>query len=216
MEQVIYIKTPQCVEVQHTKIILGDFLTAYSPSQQLKTQVLSIPFYTFHTGQKEQLIVSILKVIEIITNKFPDVEIQNIGEEDVIITYTPVSKSAKIKEFIFTAFICLVAFFGGGYAIMAYNTDAGAKELFTFLSMLFLGNATSGVAYLIVTYSIGLTLGMILFFNHIGHKKLTSDPTPLEVQMRLYENDLSTTIIKNADRLGETIEANHHERTQGS
>lgn len=216
MEQVIYIKTPQCVELQHTDVMLGDFLTAYSPNQQLKAQVLSIPFYTFHVDQKEQLIVSLLKVIEMITNEFPDVEIQNIGEEDVIINYTPVSKSAKIKEFIFTTFICLVAFFGGGYAIMAYNTDAGAKELFTFLSMLFLGNATSGVSYLIVTYSIGLTLGMILFFNHIGHKKLTSDPTPLEVQMRLYENDLSTTIIKNADRLGENIEVNHYERTSSS
>lgn len=208
MGQIIYIKTPQCVELQHTNIVLGDFLTAYSPDSQLNAQLLSIPFYTFHDNQKEQLIVSILKIIEIITRELPDVEIQNIGEEDVILNYTPVSKSAKFKEFTFTLFICLVAFFGGGYAIMAYNTDAGAKELFTYLSMLFLGNATTGVSYLIVTYSIGLTLGMILFFNHLGSKKLTSDPTPLEVQMRLYENDLSTTIIKNADRSGETMDVN--------
>ena len=209
MEQIIYIKAPQCVELQHTNIVLGDFLTIYSPNQQLKQKILSIPLHNFHPNQKEQLIVSILKVIELITIEFPNAELQNLGEEDVLINYTPVSQSANLKEFIFTTFICLVAFFGGGYAIMAYNTDAGTKELFTFLSMLFLGNATTGVSYLIVTYSIGLTLGMILFFNHIGHKKLTSDPTPLEVQMRLYENDLSTTIIKNADRSGEHLEADH-------
>ncbi len=216
MEQIVYIKAPQCVELQHTNIVLGDFLTVYSPNQQLQQQIVSIPFHNFHTNQKEQLIVSILKIIELIIVEFPNAELQNLGEEDVIINYTPISRSAKLKEFAFTAFICFVAFFGGGYAIMAYNTDAGAKELFTFLSMLFLGNATSGVSYLIVTYSIGLTLGMILFFNHIGHKKLTSDPTPLEVQMRLYENDLSTTIIQNADRLGEHMEIHHYERTSRS
>lgn len=208
MGNIIYIKAPQCVELQHTDIVLGDFLTAYSPDEQLKKQLFSIPFHTFQPEKKTQLVISILKIIEVITKELPSAEIQNIGEEDVIINYTPPSRSAKIKECIFTIFICLVAFFGGGYAIMAYNTDAGAKELFTYLSMLFLGNATSGVTCLIVTYSIGLSLGMILFFNHIGGKKLTSDPTPLEVQMRLYENDLGTTIIKNADRSGETMEVN--------
>ena len=100
----------------------------------------------------------------------------------------------------------MVAFFGGGYAIMAYNTDIGAKELFTNLSMLFLGNAKTGVVYLVIAYSVGLTIGMILFFNHLGGKKLNSDPTPLEIQMRLYEKDISTTIIKDVSRRGESLD----------
>ena len=208
MRNIIYIKAPKCVESQHTDIKLGDFLTIYVPDKEAKEQLLSMPFYSFQAGQKSQLVISILKIIEIISTEFPSAEIQNIGEEDIIINYTPPAKNAKIKDGLFTIFICLVAFFGGGYAIMAYNTDIGAKELFTYLSMLFLGNATTGVTCLTVTYSVGLSLGMILFFNHIGNKKLNSDPTPLEIQMRLYENDLGTTIIKNADRSGETMDIN--------
>ena len=206
MYQVIYIKTSQCIELQHTQVILKDFLTVYTPDSHLREQILSIPFHNFNHGQKEQLVVSILKIIELITQLVPDAEIKNVGEEDIILKYTPPATNARLKENIFTFFICLVAFFGGGYAIMAYNTDAGAKELFTYLSMLFLGNATTGVTCLIVTYSIGITLGMILFFNHLGGKKLNADPTPLEIQMRLYENDLSTTIIKDADRQGEIMD----------
>ena len=206
MEETVYIKTPQCVELQHTQVTLKDFLMVYTLNDSLKQQILSLPFYTFQENQKGQLVFSVLKVIELITKELPDVEIQNIGEEDVILNYTPPEKHAKIKEFLFTFFICLVAFFGGGYAIMAYNTDIGAKELFTYLSMLFLGDATSGVTCLVITYSIGLTIGMILFFNHLGGKKLNADPTPLEIQMRLYENDLSTTIIKDANRRGETMD----------
>jgi stage V sporulation protein AA len=89
---------------------------------------------------------------------------------------------------------------------MAYNTDVGAKELFTNLSMLFLGNAKTGTAWITISYSVGLALGMILFFNHLGNKKFDSDPTPLEIQMRLYENDISTSIIKDTSRRGESVD----------
>ena len=206
MNQIIYIKASQHAQLNAPEVMLKDFLTVYTLDEHIKNHILSIPFHTFHPTGKQQLIVSILKIIEIITLQFPNCEIKHIGEEDIILTYLPHSKNEKFKENIFTFFICLVAFFGGGYAIMAYNTDAGAKELFTYLSMLFLGNATEGVTYLVITYSIGLTLGMILFFNHFGNKKLTKDPTPLEIQMRLYENDLSTTIITDAGRKGETMD----------
>lgn len=206
MVQTIYIKAPQCIEIQHRDIVLGDVITVYTSDYHIRQQIQSIPLYTFSQKKKTQIIISFLKIIEILKEEFANIEIQNIGEEDIILIYTPFDKHRKMKEYISTIFICLVAFFGGGYAIMAYNTDAGAKELFTYLSMLFLGNATTGVTCLVITYSIGLTIGMILFFNHLGNKKLSSDPTPLEVQMRLYENDLCTTIIKNADRDHKTLD----------
>lgn len=34
-----------------------------------------------------------------------------------------------------------------------------------------------------IMYAIGLALGIIIFYNHFGGKRLSSDPTPLEVQM---------------------------------
>lgn len=206
MEQTVFIKAPQCIEVENNTVMLKDFLTIYTTDEALAEQILSIPFYTFEKGKKAQVIVSILKIIEIITDKFPDVQVENLGEGDFIISYQPTARFEKAREIFSTIFICMVAFFGGGYAIMAYNTDVGAKELFTYLSMLFLGNAKSGVLYLSIAYSIGLTIGMLLFFNHLGNKKLTSDPTPLEIQMRLYEKDISTTIIKDSSRRGESMD----------
>ena len=47
---------------------------------------------------------------------------------------------------------------------------------------------------------IGLALGIVVFFNHVAAKKLNTDPTPLEVEMRLYEDNISKTLIANADR----------------
>ena len=46
----------------------------------------------------------------------------------------------------------------------------------------------------------GLAAGIILFFNHAGKFKISDDPTPFEVQMRLYEKDVNDTLMTNADR----------------
>ena len=39
-----------------------------------------------------------------------------------------------------------------------------------------------------------------MFFNHFGKKRFTADPTPMEIQMRIYENDIQTTLVENASR----------------
>ena len=49
-------------------------------------------------------------------------------------------------------------------------------------------------------YSIGLGVGIIIFYNHFGPKKLTKDPTPIEVEMRKYERDINQTLIDGHNR----------------
>lgn len=43
---------------------------------------------------------------------------------------------------------------------------------------------------------------MIFFFNHFGKGKITQDPTPMEVQMRVYEDDVNKTLIAQKYREG--------------
>ena len=49
-------------------------------------------------------------------------------------------------------------------------------------------------------YSIGVVIGILVFFNHFGKKRFSVDPTPMEVEMRVYENDIQTTVIENYAR----------------
>ena len=43
-------------------------------------------------------------------------------------------------------------------------------------------------------------------FNHFAVKKLNTDPTPLEVEMRLYEENICKTLIDQADRKEKEID----------
>ena len=52
----------------------------------------------------------------------------------------------------------------------------------------------------------GLALGITVFFNHFAKWKLNTDPTPLEVEMRLYEDNISKTLIQNDGRKEQGID----------
>lgn len=51
-----------------------------------------------------------------------------------------------------------------------------------------------------IAYSLGLFIGIIIFFNHGARKKFTDDPTPLQVQMRQYEQEVNQTVITDSER----------------
>ena len=65
------------------------------------------------------------------------------------------------------------------------------------------GQTSGHFTVLEITYSIGIGLGVLFFFNHFGHMKITDDPTPMQIQMRLYEENVNKTLIKDIDRTSE-------------
>ena len=61
-----------------------------------------------------------------------------------------------------------------------------------------------------MTYSVGIGLGVLVFFNHFAGKKLTADPTPLEVEMRSYEDQVDTTVLEASRRTPERKKEEKH------
>ena len=75
------------------------------------------------------------------------------------------------------------------------------------------GIEKTGFSVLEFTYSLGIILGVLVFFNHFGKRKFSVDPTPMEVEMRLYENDIQTTIIAENSRKGQEIDVGQSDST---
>ena len=101
----------------------------------------------------------------------------------------------------------LISFFGTGFTIMAFHNDISINRLFSRVYEQVMGYTPQGYTILEIAYSLGLTVGIIVFFNHIGGRRLTKDPTPIEVEMRVYETDVNKALIETADREGKTIDA---------
>ena len=151
---------------------------------------------------------SVLKIIELIHEEYPNVDISNEGESDFIVEYIPYPVKPKWINAIKTALLCVVVFFGSAFTIMAFNNDIGVNQVFSKFYLQVMGSGPGGVSELEVSYCIGLGLGIVIFFNHVGRKKITPDPTPIQVEMRKYETDIDTTFIENAGRKGHSIDVN--------
>ena len=213
---ILYIKGEQNTEVATLDVTLGDILTMECTRQSVVSKLKTIKVLKIPQKGQHRYVVSILKIIEEIHKEYPNLEVQNLGAPDLIVTYEGQKKDHKVLRWLKIALVTVISFVGAGFAIMTFNNDGGVTELFAQLYEMFLGAPQEGTGILELTYSIGITVGILIFFNHFGKKRFSVDPTPIEVEMRLYENDIQTTLIEDYSRkeqeldVGKTGNTGHH------
>ena len=204
--KILYIKGSRDVEVTKPDVTLGDLLSMESTDKLMLAKVRTLKIVRFKKSGRQRCVVSLLKIIACIHGEFPQADIQNLGETDIIVTYEDQKTPAFAWHIIKTVFVAAVTFFGAAFSIMAFNNDVDVTKLFGQIYELMTGQETNGYTVLKIAYSVGVTAGILIFFNHFGKKRFTVDPTPMEIQMRLYENDIQTTLIENSERRGEEID----------
>lgn len=207
--ETVYIKADRNVEVTKPQVTLGDVLKLECPNPAVISRIRAIKLLTFHgTDKKSQnrAAVSVLRVIQLIHEKYPNIDIQNLGEQDFIVTYEEQQTAGGFVHWLKAALVVLISFTGAAFSIMAFNNDVDVTKMFGQIYELVTGMKSSGFTILELTYSIGLSIGILTFFNHFGRKRFSVDPTPMEVEMRLYENDLQTTLIENISRKGNELD----------
>ena len=204
--KILYIKGSRDVEVTKPDVTLGDLLSMESTDKLMLAKVRTLKIVRFKKSGRQRCVVSLLKIIACIHGEFPQADIQNLGETDIIVTYEDQKTPAFAWHIIKTVFVAAVTFFGAAFSIMAFNNDVDVTKLFGQIYELMTGQETNGYTVLEIAYSVGVTAGILIFFNHFGRKRFTVDPTPMEIQMRLYENDIQTTLIEDAERKGEEID----------
>ena len=159
-----------------------------------------MPVTNLDPDKPGRYVLSSMDLIKDIQQKEPDVDITTIGESTFIITYQKEGSVNIILRWCKVIFVCLATFFGAGFSIMTFNNDVDVPALFGQIYTQVTGQEANGFSVLEISYSIGIGLGVLFFFNHFGRMKLTDDPTPMQVQMRLYEDDVNTTVIEDASR----------------
>lgn len=210
----LYLKIDQNVVVQSCQVYLQDIASLECTNEAVLRQLKQKKIYTFQekdtVKQKKQRIqvFSILNIIQQIHEEYPDLDVQNMGETDFIIECNAGVTESKALEILKTAVLCVVIFFGAAFTIMTFNNDVSVAEVFSQLYQQVIGRESSGVTEIEVCYAVGMPIGIMIFYNHIGKKKVTHDPTPIQVEMRKYEQDVDKTFIENASREGKSMDVN--------
>lgn len=199
----VYIKAQESVCLVHPEIKIKDIMSLYCTDKDLEQKIKNQSVYHFIGDHDQRKCFSVLMLVEVIKQVDKTLDVINLGAEDFIVYYKRKQEESKIFHYGKIVFVILVAFFGASFSIMTYNTDVGIEELFYNVYEMIMGQASDGPNILHISYAAGLAIGIILFFDHAGKIKLNDDPTPFEVQMRLYERDVNDTLMINAGRKGE-------------
>ncbi|SRR5690554_4742557 len=189
LAQVIYIRLKPTQTVKKgQQIKLKDIAWISTNDEKVKKQLETLYLYTITDKDHTYKVFDLFKIIEKIHAIYPEYEIESIGVPQAILNiYKP---KAKLYPVI-VGVIWLLLFIGSAMAIMNFHFDVSMDEVQTRLHEMISPNANErSILWLRVPYSIGLGLGMILFFNHFFKKRFNEEPSPLEIEMFNYDTDI--------------------------
>ena len=198
----LYIKVEQDTLTYNKKIYIRDIGKIYCTNYDIVKQVGAICLYTVKDNKDNKFMFSIMSVISEIHRQFPTLNIVNLGENEFIVDYRLPGKKSNWSEIIKVILVSLIIFFGAAFTIMAFNEDVSVKNVFQLIYQLFNVEDSDRFRILEITYSVGIGAGIIAFFNHFSRYKDENDPTPLQIELRKYEEDTNKALLADASREG--------------
>ena len=199
-QNTVYLNLREITELHKPDIQVKDVAEIYCSDTHVQNRCASLKIKTIREQKRKRYVENALNVIRILEASDPSVTVNNVGKVEFIIDYQPRVKQKMFWQWCKTMFVCMICFCGAAFAIMTFNNDVSVTDAFDQIYLLVTGTSSDGFTILEISYSIGLGLGIVVFFNHFARWKITTDPTPLEVEMRLYEENVCKTLIQNAGR----------------
>ena len=200
-ETTVTVMVPQITRVTNKKVLLQDVVKITGEDKALVKRLQQEVLYQFPKEQGEKKVFTSLKLVEVIERLHKGITVNVIGEPSFIVEYLP-SGTSYGGQWWKVLFVSVAVFFGGAFSIMTFNQDVEVTKVFSLLyGLAGLGDKPK-IPVMEIGYSLGLAVGIIVFFNHFSHLRLDADPTPLEVQMRTYEKEVNDAIMENASREG--------------
>ncbi|MGE5560067.1 MAG: stage V sporulation protein AA [Chloroflexota bacterium] len=129
-----------------------------------------------------------------------EADIHLMGRTDTIVTVGDDSKGRRRASPVWVAAIAVLVFIGAGMAIMNFHADVAMPVVHQQIYRLITGEANEHPLILQIPYSLGIGLGIAIFFNHVPRASRV-DPSPLEVEMHLYEENVNSSLIASEEQL---------------
>ena len=207
-DKTIYLKMDAKVKLREDVVRVGDLGKIYCRESTVVNKIKTLQVYRFQKSDHNRCVIGVLKVIELIQQEYPMYTVDIAGETESIVEQITGKSKPKWLDYMKVAFVSAICFFGTMYTIMSYHNEISIIDLFEQIYTMATGMESDGFTALEAAYSIGLSLGIIIFYNHIGKRKLTPDPSPVTVEMRTYEDDVNRSLVELANREEKTIDVN--------
>lgn len=197
MDQTIYIRMRNRSQVRkEDKVLLKDIALIIADDEILN-KLRTLEIYEVKKEDRNIVIIDAMKVIQNITSVYPTCEVQMIGPSQTIVEVIYKKKKVSVSAFLLIWFLL---FFGAALTIMNFHEDVSMQIVHQKLYTMVTGKKEVKPLLFQIPYSFGLGLGMILFFNHFFRKRINEEPSPLEVEMFNYQQDIDQYVMMHENK----------------
>lgn len=193
MREVIYVQMKSHVRKSQEDSILLDDIARLSGQEGDLTPMIQTPIYKIRKQDQNIIVIDYFIVIKHLMKGFPDKDFRLIGEPYSIIK---VEEKDRGKRSLTLILVWILLFIGAAMTIMNFHYDVSMQEVQQELYFIFTGERTDYPLLIQIPYSLGLAVGMLLFFNHWFKKKITDEPSPLEMELHNYQKQIDDYLIK--------------------
>jgi stage V sporulation protein AA len=190
-KDIVYVRMRHRVQAlpsQNLKI--GDIAQIVA-NDEIRSLVGNTDIHQVTPEDKKLIVIDVMKVIRAVNITLPEIEIQTMGAAQTIVE---VFYSKTRFKPIFFMVVWVLLFIGAGLAVMNFHEDVSMQEVHQKLYRIITGEENAKPLMLQIPYSIGLGIGMVLFFNHLFKKRINEEPSPMEVEMFNYQQALDQYI----------------------
>ncbi|MCV9888279.1 stage V sporulation protein AA [Metabacillus halosaccharovorans] len=206
MDKTVYIRLRHRIQVHPNDVITIGKIALIVGDKELTDKLKKIVIHKVQLRDKNMVVIDIMHVLKEIRKFDRQVDIQALGSNQTIVEI--MYKKKKLSPLLF-CIVWLLLFIGAGLAIMNFHEDVSMQAVHQRIYKIVTGRENDQPLILQIPYSLGLGLGMILFFNHLFKKRINEEPSPLEVEIFNYQLDLDQYVAMNENK--ENINTNDHD-----
>jgi len=187
VEGIVYIRMKKKLKLNTMQDLELKDIAHIVTSHKDKRKLEMLPIYKITKKDKNIVVIDSFIIIQYINVAFPNLDIQLIGPSHSIIY---IESRKKFTPTIMITLVWLVLFVGSAMTIINFHYDVSMQEVQQKLHYLITGRHNDSPLWIQIPYSLGLGAGMLLFFNHWFNKRINEEPSPLEIEIYNYQQNL--------------------------
>ena len=196
MGRQVILRLKEQLTAKHAKFVLLKDLADISAEEGIKQDLENLA-YPIDIKEENNIVISAISIISFIKKKFHDVDLIVVGKTDVLINFADEKADRDRYKIVRVILVCFLLFIGSITAIINFHSDVDMKQAHKVIYKVITGVETDKLLLLQIPYSLGIGVGMAVFFNNVFSKKINEEPTPLEMEMYTYRQNVDEYIKNN-------------------
>ncbi len=196
IDRQVFLDLKEKVTLKSKKPVLLKDLANISAEEEIK-QGLENMVYPINIKEEGNTLIPAISIISLIKKSVRNIDLIVVGETDILVNFANENINKDKYKILRVILVCFLLFIGSITAIINFHSDVDMKQAHKVIYKVITGVETDRLLLLQIPYSLGIGVGMSVFFNHIFNKKINEEPTPLEMEVYTYQRNVDEYIKNN-------------------